>query len=216
MDEIIRAGGRAILSETPEFIGAEHLLARRARCDARRDDLLRIVDQVESTARSAGEDIRGAQPSPGNMTGGLTTLEEKSLGCIRKGGTRPIQAVIDYSEEVTASGLTVMDTTGDDVRSVSGMVAGGAQIVAFTTGRGTPVGCPIAPVIKVASNSRVFREMRDCIDINAGTVVDGKETPSQVGQRIFQYMLQVASGRKTKAERLGQRDFAIDRLLPSL
>lgn len=216
VDEIIRAGGRAILSETPEFIGAEHLLARRARCDARRDDLLRIVDQVESTARSAGEDIRGAQPSPGNMTGGLTTLEEKSLGCIRKGGTRPIQAVIDYSEEVTASGLTVMDTTGDDVRSVSGMVAGGAQIVAFTTGRGTPVGCPIAPVIKVASNSRVFREMRDCIDINAGTVVDGKETPSQVGQRIFQYMLQVASGRKTKAERLGQRDFAIDRLLPSL
>jgi len=216
VDEIIRVGGKAILSETPEFIGAEHLLARRACCDGRRDDLLRIVDQVESTAHSAGEDIRGAQPSPGNMAGGLTTLEEKSLGCIRKGGTRPIQAVIDYSEAVTASGLTVMDTTGDDVRSVSGMVAGGAQIVAFTTGRGTPVGCPIAPVIKVASNSRVFRDMRDCIDINAGTVVDGKETPSQVGQRIFEYMLQVASGRKTKAERLGQRDFAIDRLLPSL
>ena len=123
VDEIIRVGGKAILSETPEFIGAEHLLARRACCDGRRDDLLRIVDQVESTAHNAGEDIRGAQPSPGNMAGGLTTLEEKSLGCIRKGGTRPIQAVIDYSEAVTASGLTVMDTTGDDVRSVSGMVA---------------------------------------------------------------------------------------------
>lgn len=216
VDRMISAGGRAILSETPELIGAEHILAQRACCDSTREDLLRAVQQVESVAIRSGEDIRGAQPSPGNMAGGLTTLEEKSLGCIGKGGTYPIQAVIDYSEAVTEPGLTVMDTTGDDVRSVSGMVAGGSQIVVFTTGRGTPTGCPIAPVIKVSTNSKTFMTMRDCIDINAGTVVDGRETTDQVGERIFRYALEVASGKKTKAELLGQNDFAIDRLWPSL
>ena len=216
VDKMIDLGGKGILSETPEFIGAEHFLAERTCCDPERNRLLRFVHEIESIAHGAGEDIRGAQPSPGNMAGGLTTLEEKSLGCIRKGGTRPIQAVIDYAEEVTESGLTVMNTTGDDVRSISGMVAGGSQIVVFTTGRGTPAGCSIAPVIKVSSNSRVFKEMRDCIDINAGTIVEGKETPDEVAERIFSLVLQVASGKKTKAELLGQNDFAIDRLLPSM
>lgn len=216
VDRLIEMGGRAILSETPEFIGAEHLLAERERSGSGCSRVLEIVGRVEVTASSAGEDIRGAQPSPGNMAGGLTTLEEKSLGCIWKGGTTPIRSVIDYSERVTEPGLTVMDTTGDDVRSVSGMVAGGAQIIVFTTGRGTPVGCPIAPVIKIASNTRTYREMLDCIDINAGTVVEGSETTAQVGQRIIDYVLRVASGKKTKAERLGQNDFAIDRLLPTL
>ena len=216
VDMLIDMGGRAILSETPEFIGAEHLLAaRECGCEGH-SRVLEIVSRVEATAASAGEDIRGSQPSPGNMEGGLTTLEEKSLGCIWKGGTKPIRAVIDYSEQVTGPGLTVMDTTGDDVRSVSGMVAGGSQVVVFTTGRGTPTGCPIAPVIKIASNSRVFKEMRDCIDINAGTIVEGRETTAQVGQRILDYVLQVASGKKTKAEKLGQSDFSIDRLLPNL
>lgn len=216
VDKLINVGGKGILSETPEFIGAEHLLAERACCDRERNLLLGFVHEIESIAHEAGEDIRGAQPSPGNMAGGLTTLEEKSLGCIRKGGTHQIQAVIDYAEEVTESGLTVMNTTGDDIRSISGMVAGGSQIVVFTTGRGTPAGCAIAPVIKISSNSRAFREMRDCIDINAGTVVEGKETPYEVADRIFDLVLRVASGKKTKSELLGQNDFAIDRILPTI
>ena len=213
---IVGAGGKAILSETPEFIGAEHVLARRGAADNVGVEILRIVRAVEDLAISAGEDIRGAQPSPGNMTGGLTTIEEKSLGCIHKGGTREVNAAYDYAERVQCAGLSIMDTTGDDIRSVSGMVAGGAQIVLFSTGRGTPAGCAIAPVIKISSNSRAYENMRDCIDINAGTVVEGSETIELVGERIYDFMIKVASGRRTKSEILGQDDFAIDRLLPTI
>ncbi|OQB48174.1 MAG: Altronate dehydratase [Firmicutes bacterium ADurb.Bin153] len=216
VDLIVGAGGKAILSETPEFIGAEHVLARRGAADNVGVEILRIVRAVEDLAISAGEDIRGAQPSPGNMTGGLTTIEEKSLGCIHKGGTREVNAAYDYAERVQCAGLSIMDTTGDDIRSVSGMVAGGAQIVLFSTGRGTPAGCAIAPVIKISSNSRAYENMRDCIDINAGTVVEGSETIELVGERIYDFMIKVASGRRTKSEILGQDDFAIDRLLPTI
>lgn len=216
LDMVVDAGGRGILSETPEFIGAEHVLAKRGATKEISGRILEIVKAVEDVAKGAGEDIRGAQPSPGNMAGGLTTLEEKSLGCIHKGGTRTINGVYGYSERVECKGLSIMDTTGDDVRSISGMVAGGAQVVLFTTGRGTPAGCVIAPVIKISTNTRMYENMRDCIDVNAGTVVDGVETATEVGGRIFDLMVKVASGKRTKAEILGQNDFAIDRILPSL
>lgn len=216
VDLIVGKGGRAILSETPEFIGAEHVLARRGADVEVGSETLRIVKAVENLAKSAGEDIRGAQPSPGNMSGGLTTIEEKSLGCIHKGGTSAVNHVYDYAESVRCAGLSIMDTTGDDIRSISGMVAGGAQIILFSTGRGTPAGCAIAPVIKISSNTRAYLNMKDCIDINAGTIIEGAETTGMVGERIYGLLVKVASGRRTKAEILGQNDFAIDRILPTI
>lgn len=215
-DLIIREGGTVILSETTEFIGAEHILARRAGDQRIKQQLLAIVQACEDGARRMGVDIRGAQPTPGNMAGGLTTIEEKSLGCIYKGGTTEIREVIPYAQRPSTRGLVVMDTPGNDVESVVGMVAGGAQVVVFTTGRGSPTGSPIAPVIKVASNTPMYRRMSENMDVNAGTIVEGVETPEIVGQRIFDAILAAASGKQTQAEELGHREFAINRIGPSM
>lgn len=215
-DMVVREGGTVILSETTEFIGAEHILGRRAKSPAIRQHLMDIVAASEEGARRMGVDVRGAQPTPGNMAGGLTTIEEKSLGCVYKGGTSEIQEVIGYAERPSAHGLVIMDTPGNDVESVVGMVAGGAQVVVFTTGRGSPTGNPIAPVIKVASNSPMYRRMEEHMDVNAGTVVEGVETTEHVGRRIFAAIVAVAQGEPTAAERLGHREFAINRIGPSL
>jgi len=147
------------------------------------------------------------------MAGGLTTIEEKSLGAIAKGGTTPIREFLPYGRAPTAKGLVVMDTSGNDLESVTAMVAGGAQVVLFTTGRGTPVGNPIAPVIKVASNTPLYERMRDDMDLNAGVVLEGEAIP-EVGRRIFEHLLQVAAGQPTCAERWGHREFAIEPLGP--
>jgi len=164
----------------------------------------------EAVAKEMGVDLRGAQPSPGNMAGGLTTIEEKSLGAIAKGGSTLIQEFVGYGERPTARGLVVMDTAGNDPESVTAMVAGGAPIILFTTGRGTPVGNPIAPVIKIASNTPVYKKMADDMDLNAGTVLEG-EPLLKVVQRIFEFLLKVANGAFTSAERLGHRElFAIE------
>ena len=211
-DLLVAAGGTSILSETPELMGAEHLLARRAVNEKVAEKIFKIVANVERQARRMGVDIRGAQPAPGNIAGGITTIEEKSLGCIYKAGIAQIQGVVDYAQEVCGPGLWIMDTPGHDVESVTGMVAGGAQIVAFTTGRGTPAGCAIAPVIKITGNSRTYHLMEENMDINAGTIIDGQETINEVGQRIFDLMLEVARGRMTKSEKLGHNEFAITRL----
>ncbi|NLY50499.1 MAG: UxaA family hydrolase [Firmicutes bacterium] len=215
-DLLVAAGGTSILSETPEIMGAEHLLARRAVDETTSKRLFEIVAQVEEGARRRGADIRGAQPAPGNIAGGITTIEEKSLGCLYKAGTAPIQGVMDYAERPGGNGLWVMDTPGHDVESVTGMVAGGANIVVFTTGRGNPAGCAIAPVIKVTGNSSTYFNMEENMDVNAGTIIEGTETIEQVGQRIFDLMLAVARGKLTKAEELGHREFAITRIGPSL
>jgi altronate dehydratase large subunit len=215
-DRLVAAGGTACFSETPEFIGAEHVLADRCVDDATRDRLLARVEEREDMARRMGVDLRGAQPTPGNQEGGLTTIEEKSLGAISKGGTTPVRGMVDYAHSLpTGGGLVLMDTPGYDVESVVGKVAGGAQIVAFTTGRGSTTGNPLAPVIKVTGNPNTWDRMANNIDVNASTVIDG-ESPAAVGDRIYRTVLDVADGRRTEAERRGLTEFAINEVQPTM
>lgn len=215
-DMLVDAGGTVILAETPELIGAEHLVAARAVNEQVAARCFEVIKRREDEAKAMGVDMRGGNPAPGNIEGGLTTIEEKSLGCVHKAGTRPLQAVIEFGEKITGKGLIWMDTPGNDIEQLSGMVAGGCQIVIFTTGRGTATGSPIAPTIKVASNSAMFEKMRDNLDVNAGTIITGEETVEEVGKRLFAEMLRVASGKLTKAEILGQNDFSISRIGPTL
>ncbi|NIO03923.1 MAG: altronate dehydratase [Proteobacteria bacterium] len=211
-DRLIELGGTVILSETAEIIGAEHILASRAINERVAKKIHAAVDGVEESARRAGVDIRGAQPSPGNIRGGISSIEEKSLGCIYKAGTKPVQGVLEYAEPIQGKGLWIMDTPGQDVESLTGMVAGGAQIAAFSTGLGTPVGCPIAPVIKITGNDKTAQSMRSHIDINTGAILKGRDTIKGVGEKILRLLLAVANGKPTKAERLGHCEFAITRI----
>jgi altronate dehydratase large subunit len=214
-DLVIAQGGTCILSETTESIGAEHVLARRAVDDQVRRRLLDIVHACEERALRMGEDLRGSQPTPGNIAGGITTLEEKSLGCIHKAGSAPIQGVLEYAEPPTGTGLYVMDTPGMDVESMVGLAAGGVQIMVFTTGRGTPTGNPIMPVIKVTANRQTAERMADNIDLDLSGVIDGTITIEQAGKRIFDEIIAVAGGKPTQAERLGHAEFGIYRVGPT-
>jgi altronate dehydratase large subunit len=206
---LVTEGGTVILSETPELIGAEHLLAKRARTPHIAKQVLDAVAWWENEAIAAGQDIREANPAPGNIAGGITTLEEKSLGCIYKAGTSPLEEVIPYASHPTKRGLVYMDTPAHDIEQLTGMVAGGAQVVAFTTGRGNPLGTPIAPVIKITGNRNTYLKMRDNMDIDVSKVLQGKKTVTEAGKRIFDEVISVASGKVTKAEKLGQRDFCL-------
>jgi altronate dehydratase large subunit len=213
-DRLVEDGGTACFSETPEFIGAEHVLAERCVDEDVRERLLDRVDRRERLADLMGVDIRGAQPSPGNKEGGLTTIEEKSLGAISKGGTTPVRGMVDYAEDLpVGGGLVLMDTPGYDVESVVGKVAGGAQVVAFTTGRGSTTGNPIAPVIKVTGNPKTYERMANNMDVNASTVIEG-ESLGTVGERIYETLLSVADGRPTEAERRRLEEFAINEITP--
>jgi altronate dehydratase large subunit len=211
-DRIVDLGGTAIIAETTELIGAEHLLAERAVNDQVAKRVYEVINAMENRAIKMGVDIRKGNPSPGNIKGGLSTLEEKSLGAASKAGSRPLQELVNYAETPTRKGLVWMDTPGQDIEQLTGMVAGGAQIVLFTSGRGTPTGSPIAPVIKISTNTRLYETMRDNVDLNAGTIIEGLESIEQVGERIMQEIYQVASGKMTKAEILGQDDFGIWRI----
>ncbi|ADB63267.1 Altronate dehydratase (plasmid) [Haloterrigena turkmenica DSM 5511] len=213
-DRLVEAGGTSCFSETPEFIGAEHILAERCVDESVRERLIECVERRESVADLMGVDLRGTQPTPGNQEGGLTTIEEKSLGAIAKGGTTPIRDVIDYADPLPiGGGLVVMDTPGYDVESVVGKVAGGAQVIAFTTGRGSTTGNPIAPVIKVTGNPQTAERMATNMDVDASTVLDG-ESVEAVGERVYETLLSVADGTRTEAERRGMAEFAINELQP--
>lgn len=214
-DMLVDGGGTAILAETSEIIGAEHLLANRAVDDRVRQRVYEVIQAMEAKAIMMGVDIRTGNPTPGNIKGGLSSLEEKSLGAAAKAGSRPLQELIDYAEQPSKKGLVWMDTPGQDIEQLTGMVAGGAQVVLFTSGRGTPTGSPIAPVIKIATNTRMFETMSDNMDMNAGTIIEGKESMQDIGRRMFEEVLHVANGKWTKAEILKQYDFGINRIGPT-
>jgi altronate dehydratase large subunit len=214
-DLLADRGGTAILAETTELIGAEHLLAARAVNEQIAKRVVEVIEAMENRSIAMGVDIRTGNPSPGNIEGGLSSLEEKSLGAAAKAGSRPLQEVIRYADQPSKKGLVWMDTPGHDIEQLTGMVAGGAQVVLFTSGRGTPTGSPIAPVIKIATNSAMFEKMNDNMDLNAGTIIEGKESIESMGGRIYQEVLRVADGKLTKAEILKQHDFGIWRIGPT-
>jgi len=215
-DRAVAEGATVIVSETTEFIGAEHLLAQRGATREVGEAARRMVLECEATCRRYGADLTGSNPSPGNIEGGLTTIEEKSLGCLYKGGTSPIQEVLAYAQRPSRRGLVLMDSPGNDVESLAGMVAGGAVLVLFTTGRGTPLGCPVAPVIKIASNTPVAERMAENIDFNAGQIADGVLTFGEASERLWRLTLAVIEGLPTRSERLGHREFGIRRIAPTL
>lgn len=211
-DRIVAEGGTSILSETTEFIGAEHILARRAATPEVHDRIFEIVHRYEKALQLVGEEVREGNPSPGNKAGGITTLEEKSLGCIHKGGHTPVNAVYDYAKQVEAhQGLVIMDTPGNDPSSVAAMVAGGAQVIVFSSGRGTPTGNPLAPVIKITGNRITFAKMEDNIDVDASPIIYGGDL-KKLGDDFMKLVSEVASGRQTKAEALGFTEMAIARV----
>ena len=212
-DRLVDQGGTAVLSETTEFIGAEHILARRGRTPEIRDRIYDIVHRYEDALKLVGEDPRLGNPSPGNKAGGLTTLEEKSLGCIHKGGHRPVEEVYDYGKQMEAGkGLVIMDTPGNDPSSVAGMVAGGAQIVVFSTGRGTPTGNPVAPGIKITANPITYGKMKDNIDVDASVLLEHPEQMDAVADALLREIVEVADGKLTKSEALGFYEMAIARV----
>jgi altronate hydrolase len=201
VDLLVAHGGTAILSETPEIYGAEHLLTARARTRAVGESLVDIIRWWEDyTGRNRMS--MNNNPSPGNKLGGLTTILEKSLGAAAKGGTTTLEAVYRYAEPVTAKGVVYMDTPGYDPVSATGQVAGGANLLAFTTGRGSAYGCKPTPSLKLATNSDIYRRMLDDMDIDCGTILDGVSIETK-GREIFETLLRVASGERTKSELLG-------------
>ncbi|TAK50452.1 MAG: altronate dehydratase [Betaproteobacteria bacterium] len=202
VDLLVRHGGGAILSETPEIYGAEHLLTRRAVTREVGEKLIRRIRWWEQYTRRNGNEMNN-NPSPGNKAGGLTTILEKSLGAVAKGGTTNLVDVYEYAEAVTAKGFVYMDTPGYDPVSATGQVAGGANLICFTTGRGSAYGCKPAPSLKLATNTPLYVHQEEDMDLNCGSIVDGKEGIAAVGERLFALILATASGQKTKSELFG-------------
>jgi len=201
-DILVRKGGRAVFSETTEFIGAEHLLARRAVTPEVGDQITGMVRRYEERFLERGVDMRGTNPTKGNIEGGLTTIEEKSLGAISKGGTETIQEIYEYGERPAKGGLSIVDGPGFDAPSLTALAAAGSTVMFFSTGRGTPLGSPFVPVIKVTANSATYQKMNDNIDFYVDLA--RKDHIGDIGAELYADALQVASGRQTKAEILGQ------------
>ena len=205
VDKLVQRGGSAILAETPEVYGAEHLLTRRAATREVGEKLIELIHWWEDYVAKLDGDINN-NPAPGNKAGGLTTILEKSLGAISKGGTTTLQSVLRYAEPVRGPGLHFMDSPGYDPMSITGEVASGANLICFTTGRGSVYGNKPCPSIKIATNTSMFNRMEEDMDINAGTIADGTESHEQVAERILARMIKVASGSLTKSEAQGFGD----------
>lgn len=200
-DKLVDLGATVIFGETTEFIGGEHLLARRGVNKEVGDKIFEIVNNMETRAKSLGCDMRKGQPTPGNIEGGLSSIEEKSLGAIMKSGTKPIQGVLEYPERVTnQKGLWIKDTPGREPEILTGMAATGAQCMMFSTGRGAPQGFPSMPVIKICGNPNTYTRMEQDMDINAGLILTGDKTIDQVGEEAFTRLLDTLSGKMTKNE----------------
>ncbi len=212
-DLLISVGGTAVLGETPEIYGAEQLLTRRAIDADTAGKLIHIIERYQRYVALFGATL-DSNPAPGNLRGGISNIVEKSLGAVMKGGNSMLAGVVDFAGLVTAKGLVMMDTPGYDPVSITGLAAGGCNLIAFTTGRGSAIGFPIVPVIKISSNSRIFQVMNDNIDINAGDIADGDCTVQDKGLEIYRYIVRVASGERTKSEILGHREFAPWRIGP--
>jgi altronate hydrolase len=208
VDLLVAHGGTAILSETPEIYGAEHLLTRRA---VKREVGEKLIQRIKwwEHYTQVNEGEMNNNPSPGNKAGGLTTILEKSLGAVAKGGTTNLQAVYEYAEPVKEHGFVYMDTPGYDPVSATGQVAGGANLICFTTGRGSAYGCAPSPSLKIATNSALWQRQEEDMDINCGEIIDGKASIQQMGQRIFEMVLATASGESSKSEKhgYGQNEF---------
>ena len=215
-DELVRYGGTSVLAETPEIYGAEHLLTRRAVSREVGGKLVELIRWWENHAKQHGASIDN-NPSHGNKEGGLTNIYEKSLGAVAKGGQSPLAAVYQYAEPITTPGFCFMDTPGYDPVSMTGLVAGGCNVGVFTTGRGSVYGCKPAPCLKVATNTALYEWMVEDMDLNAGTILDGTESVAQVGRRIFEKIIAVAGGERTKSELagLGDEEFAPWQLGPT-
>ncbi|MBI2683266.1 MAG: altronate dehydratase [Acidobacteriales bacterium] len=214
-DMLAAIGAAAVLAETTEIFGAEHLLVKRARNRKVAEKLLGMVKGYKQYLNRFGGSFDD-NPSPGNKEGGLTNILEKSLGAVAKAGKSPLMDVVDYAERVTSPGFVFMNTPGYDPVSLTGLAAGGCNLIAFTTGRGSAIGFPSIPVIKIATNGITYRRMIDNMDINAGTIADGDKSIEQVGREIFDMVLKTASGQKTCAERLGHKEFVPWRVGPVL
>jgi altronate hydrolase len=208
LDELVRYGGTGVLAETTEIYGAEHLLVRRAKSEVVANKLLSRIAWWQQHLAARGGDMKH-NPAPGNKEGGLTTISEKSLGGIAKGGTTPLMDVFEYGQPITTKGFVFMDTPGHDPVSITGLVAGGANVICFTTGRGSVLGCKPTPSIKLASNTALFRRMEDDMDLDCGVILDGTSI-EVMGRRIFEEIVAVASGKQSKSELsgVGEEEFA--------
>ena len=199
-DLLVAAGGTSILGEVTEFIGAEHILAKHAANETVARKIYDLVARMEKRAMAMGEDIRGGQPTGGNIKGGLTTIEEKSLGAIAKAGTAPIQAVYEYGERPDVPGLVVMDSPGREPEILTGLAAAGCNVIVFATGRGAPQGFPFVPVLKITGSRTAVLKMRDHIDMDLSAVIEGTDTIPDAGKQILEELVRVASGGITRAE----------------
>ena len=209
-DLLVDMGASTIMSESIEWIGGEHVLAKRAATPEIHNQIIEVCRAYEEHLKAAGQDCRAGQPTPGNKAGGLSTLDEKSLGCIRKGGTRTIVEVLQQAERPTKHGAIVMDTAGFDISSVTSMVAGGCNAVIFTTGRGTPTGNAIVPVLKVTGNERTYKMMDDNMDVDLSAIIRGEKTYQEMGREMLNDIEAMCNGKMTKAETYGFSDIAVD------